>query len=141
LRAGATTKAAGLRDEAIASYLRGFEADWRDAYPGINALQLIHEVDPHDPRIAELTPLVSFAVRRKVASGQADYWDHATLAELAVLAGDEAATRSAVADALATQPASWMRDTTADTLRSVIERGGPAWVVDIERLLRSDDLA
>ena len=33
--------ARGLLDKAIEAYLAGFEADWRDHYPGINAVQLM----------------------------------------------------------------------------------------------------
>jgi hypothetical protein len=62
-------------------YLRGFEADWRDAYPGINAIHLIHQRDPNDPRLSELMTVVTYAVHRKIANGR----DHATLLELAVL--------------------------------------------------------
>jgi hypothetical protein len=32
---------AGLLDRAIDAYRRGVEVDWRDAYPGINALTLM----------------------------------------------------------------------------------------------------
>ena len=66
----------------------GFEADWRDAYPGVNALTLMTLNNPADKRIATLAPVVRFAVERKMARGIPDYWDHATLLELAVMAGD-----------------------------------------------------
>ncbi|MBV8522148.1 MAG: DUF4071 domain-containing protein [Acetobacteraceae bacterium] len=41
LKAGQTLLARGLLDKAIDAYLRGFEADWRHAYPGINAVTLM----------------------------------------------------------------------------------------------------
>ncbi len=113
------------------------EADWRDAYPGINAVQLIYESDPDDPRLAELIPVVEYAVRRKIASGGSDYWDHATLLELAVLAGDRDASaipRSPTAHAA--RPDVWMLETTADTLRAIVARGGPKWIAKLERELR-----
>ncbi|HEV2772462.1 MAG TPA: TRAFs-binding domain-containing protein, partial [Thermoleophilaceae bacterium] len=37
-REGSVLRAQGHLDEAIAAYRRGFEADWRDAYPGVNAV-------------------------------------------------------------------------------------------------------
>ena len=40
LREGRAIEAAGVLQLAIAEYLRGFEADWRDAYPGVNAVTL-----------------------------------------------------------------------------------------------------
>ena len=70
--------------------MRGFEADWRDAYPGINAVTLMELCDPPDPRQQQLLPVVAYAVERRIAAGKPDYWDHATRLELAVLARDEA---------------------------------------------------
>jgi len=35
----------GLLDKAIDAYRRGFEADWRDAYPGVNAVTLMELKD------------------------------------------------------------------------------------------------
>lgn len=136
LAAGRKIDAVGYRKRAIDAYLRGFEADWRDAYPGINAIQLINQHDPDDPRLAELLPVVTYAVHRKIAAGNVDYWDHATLLELAVLAGDQDAAIDALTDARAAGDEQWMFDTTADTLRAI--DGGPSWLAEIEAELRSD---
>jgi tetratricopeptide (TPR) repeat protein len=87
LAAGRTAQARGLLDRAIKAYRDGFEADWRDHYPGINALQLMLQRNPDDPEIAALSPVVRYAVNRKLSRGHGDYWDHATALELAVLAG------------------------------------------------------
>ena len=64
-RNGGTPAARGLLDRAIAAYLAGFEADWRDHYPGINAVQLMYQRDPCDQRIAELLPVVRYSARLK----------------------------------------------------------------------------
>lgn len=37
-KAGQSLLARGLLDKAIRAYISGFETDWRDAYPGINAV-------------------------------------------------------------------------------------------------------
>jgi len=68
----------------------GFETDMRDAYPGINAVTLLEIRGTVDALAAqaELLPVVRFAVKRRVESTQPDYWDCATLLELAVLATD-----------------------------------------------------
>lgn len=134
--AGNEIEAVGYRKRAIDQYLQGFEADWRDAYPGINAIQLIRESDPRDPRLAELVPVVTYSVRRKIASGHVDYWDHATLLELAVIAGDRAAAQDALIDARAAGKEQWMFDTTADTLAALLRRGRPEWIRELERSLR-----
>jgi hypothetical protein len=79
-----TRPAAVLLGKAIDAYLAGFAADWRDHYPGINAVQLMHLRDPTDERIAELLPVVRFSARQKALHHRADFWDHATLLEVAV---------------------------------------------------------
>src|SRR5215212_6630994 len=37
-KSGEEFLAMGLLDQAIEAYMHGFEADWRDAYPGVNAV-------------------------------------------------------------------------------------------------------
>lgn len=111
--------ARGLLNKAIAAYLRGFEADWRDAYPGINAVTLMELKDPLDPRQATLLPVVRYAVERRIAGGAADYWDYASRLELAVLARDFAGAETALSDALAHLREPWEAETTARNLRLI----------------------
>ncbi len=108
--------AAGWLAKAIDTYLQGFEADWRDAYPGINAVTLMELKNPPDPRRLELLPVVTYAVKRRLAKGTPDYWDHATLLELAVLQKDESAAMEAAANALAAVRENWEPETTARNL-------------------------
>jgi hypothetical protein len=121
LRAGKAITARGFLDEAIDAYLRGFQADWRDAYPGINALTLMELRDPHDDRSRELLPVVKYSVSRRLASGNPNYWDYATLLELAVLGGDEAEEADVLPAALAAVRESWQPDTTALNLGFIRE--------------------
>ncbi len=132
--------AIGSLKEAIDAYLKGFEADWRDAYPGINAVTLMEFTDPPDPRQAELLPVVRYAAMRRVATGQPDYWDHATLLELAVIASDETAAMRHGADALAMIREVWEPETTLRNLRLIRDvrqvRGEPIeWFGPIETAL------
>ena len=132
-----TSAATGLLDKAIEAYLKGFDADWRDAYPGINAVTLMEVREPPDPRREHLIPVVSYAAERRLASGEADYWDHATQLELAVLAKDETNARSAVARALAAVREPWEPESTGGNLkliREARERRGDAvpWAAAIE---------
>jgi tetratricopeptide (TPR) repeat protein len=120
-KAGETLLARGLLKKAIDAYLKGFEADWRDAYPGINAVTLMELAEPPDPRREKLLPVVAYAVERRIASGKPDYWDHATRLELAVLAKDEDTARNSLADALAAVRESWEPETTARNLRLIHE--------------------
>ena len=121
VRADESFLATGLLQRAIDAYLSGFEADWRDAYPGVNAVTLMEVRDPPDPRRTKLIPVVSYAAERRVASGQADYWDHATLLELAVLAEDEAGAQDRLARALAMVRERWEPESTANNLKLIRE--------------------
>jgi MAP3K TRAFs-binding domain len=121
VKAGETFLARGLLDKAITAYLKGFETDWRDAYPGVNAVTLMELKEPPDPRRAALVPVVRYAVERRIAAGKPDYWDHATLVELSVIGKDEDAAAQALADALACVRESWEPETTARNLRLIRE--------------------
>ena len=90
LAADDALKAAGCLDQAIDAYRQGYFADQRDAYPGINLLTLL-DIRGDEDSLQEkdrLLPVVQFAVDRRLASTTADYWDHATMLELAVLRND-----------------------------------------------------
>jgi hypothetical protein len=136
-KAGQKVLARGLLGRAIDAYRKGFETDWRDAYPGINAVTLMELKEPPDPQQQALLPVVRYAVQRKVEVGRPDYWDHATLLEVAVLARDENAAAAALADALACLREGWEAETTARNLRLIREarelRGEPLpWIAEIE---------
>ena len=118
-KSGPSARARALLDKAIDAYTRGFEADWRDAYPGVNAVTLMELKDPPDSRQKELLPVVRYAVSRRIAGGKPDYWDHATLLELAVLARDEQAAASALGDALISIREKWEPETTLRNLRLI----------------------
>ncbi|HEV7920325.1 MAG TPA: TRAFs-binding domain-containing protein [Thermoanaerobaculia bacterium] len=134
VKAGDEFEAAGRLDWAIDAYLKGFEADWRDAYPGVNAVTLMELRDPPDPRRIELVPVVRYAASRRVSAGKADYWDYATLLELAVIGRDEQAGRTALQNALPRVREVWEPKTTLRNLTLIDEarkrRGEdqPAWV-------------
>jgi hypothetical protein len=132
-RAGDVFTARSLLKQAIETYLEGFEADWRDAYPGINAVTLMEIAD--DPRRHALIPVVRYAAERRLArKGQADYWDYATRLELAILADDDNGAADALGDALAKTREKWELETTARNLRLIAEaraaRGAGAGGVD-----------
>jgi hypothetical protein len=113
--------ARGLLDKAIEAYLAGFQTDWRDAFPGVNAATLMTIRTPPDTRVGETLPIVRYAVERKIASGKPDYWDYATMLELAVLAKDESGATEALAKALPIIRESLEPETTARNLRLIRE--------------------
>jgi hypothetical protein len=143
VKAGDCVLAPSTLQKAIDTYLKGFEADWRDAYPGVNVVTLMEVRDPPDPRRSRLTPVVAYAAERRVAGGGADYWDHATLLEVAVLEKDQKRAVTALGDALACKPKDWHVNTTADNLamiRAARKRRGESepWALDIEKRLRAE---
>jgi hypothetical protein len=98
--------------------------------------------DPPDSRRSELIPVVSYAAKRRIEAGHADYWDHATRLELAVLAKDREAASDALADALAAVREPWEPESTARNLRLIREareqRGeNLPWTREIEKALNA----
>ena len=111
-------------DKATETYLRGFEADWRDAYPGVNAVTLLEMKGDKESKeqIKKLAPVVEYAVIRKMKSKKEDYWDYATLLELAVIENVEAKAKDYLKKALACPiEGSWMFETTIRNLNLISE--------------------
>jgi tetratricopeptide (TPR) repeat protein len=123
---GSAARAKGFLDKALDAYSKGFEADWRDAYPGINAVTL-YALKGDTEKAKALSPVVAYSVKRKMATKTPDYWDYAILLELSVLEDDQPAAADYLSKALACEPAGWMTDTTQNNLRLIInsrkERG------------------
>jgi hypothetical protein len=141
-KVGRSRDAAAALDLAIEAYVRGFEADWRDYYPGINALTcMLHKKD-RDPRFDNILPVVEYAVERNMASGQSNYWVFATRLELAVIAKDQRTADAALTKALGFQPSPMERETTARNLRLLREvheahQGAEPWMLELENELRA----
>jgi hypothetical protein len=84
--------------------------------------------------------VVRYSAARKAAKAP-DYWDHATLLELAVLARDEDDANDRLGDALAVARASWELETTARNLgliRGMREGRGEdaAWIKRLQDTLK-----
>ncbi len=110
--------AAAALDDAIAAYTRGFEADPRDYYPGVNAVTLLIEKGSEDAmkEADRLVPLVVFAVARRGGATSSDYWDLATTLELACIGNDWATAGRVLPRVIAAARESFMPRTTADNL-------------------------
>lgn len=122
--AGETFVAKAFLKQAINSYVAGFEADWRDPYPGVNALTLMEVAD--DPRRHALLPVVRYLSERRVAGRghAADYWDYASLLEIAVLADDSNLADDMLGQALSVAGERWQLEATARNLRVISEARG-----------------
>jgi tetratricopeptide (TPR) repeat protein len=140
--AGNTFEAQAHLASAIETYRRGFESDWRDSYPGINAVTLMELMDTPDEARLDLLPVVLYSTLRRIASGNPNYWDHATLLELEVLRGNEAAAVGHAGKALAAADESFQPETTYNNLRLIYEarnrRGEDAsWMEPILEALKT----
>ncbi len=141
-KAGDPLLADGELDKAIAAYRKGFEADWRDAYPGVNAVTLMELAQPPDPERENMLPVVRYSSMRRIAGGTPDYWDYATLLELAVLGWDREEAFKQARAALAITREVWEPETTLRNLRLIhaarSARGEPTdWLEQIEAALES----
>ena len=131
-----------LLKRAIEAYLAGFQADWRDAFPGVNAVTLMEMQDKPDPAQAEILPAVRFAAGQK-AKRSADYWDHATLLELAVIGRNMEDVQNQLGEVFAIvrdDTPAWHLKTTEDQLQLIREartaRGEDAsWIKGVEDAL------
>lgn len=110
--------ARGFLGKAIDAYVRGYESDLRDAYPGINALTLldVRGDDKSKKKRDQLLPVVRFAVQQRLRGKTPDYWDQATMLELAVLDSDQDTADEYLDSALAEVREVWEPETTARNL-------------------------
>ena len=136
--AGREAEARGWLRKAVDAYVLGFETDWRDAYPGINALTLLDiQGDPESlEKKRAMLPVVRYAVNRRIESATPDYWDHATLLELAVLDQDETAASQHLDNTLAAVREPWEPETTHNNLAMIrdarLTRGvDEPWLSDV----------
>src|SRR5665213_1382552 len=122
--------AAGDLQQAIEWYRRGFLADPREHYPGVNLCTLL-TIDGGADALAELQrtlPAVVFAVGRLGGIASTDYWVVASAFELAVLGNDwPMATRALSRMRSLARAQSWMLQTTANNL-ALLQASAPASV-------------
>lgn len=115
------SSASGYLSDAIAAYERGFLSDHRDSYPGINLVTLL-DIRGTQDALSErerYLPLVRFAVEQRLGQDDVDYWDHATLLELSVLANDPDAAKRHLDDALTHVRESFEPQSTANNLAMI----------------------
>jgi hypothetical protein len=96
--------------------------------------------EPPDPQREALIPVVTYAVERRIAAGKSDYWDYATLVELAILAKDEQKANAALHAALPIIREPWEPETTVRNLRLIREtreqrQDVVAWAKEVEQTL------
>lgn len=125
-------RARGFLRRAIDTYSRGFELSPDDPYCGVNALTLMEVLDDEQPSRSTLLADVTRCTQTRIASGEATFWDHATLLELAVLGSNEAAAQLALDQCVARTAGldRWAPLSTARTL-AMIGRARKARQIDV----------
>jgi hypothetical protein len=118
---GAEGQARVFLSKALDAYRHGFDADWRDVYPGINAVTLLAaRGGPEAEREKQrLMPVVRFAAEQRLRAANPDYWDHATLLEVLVLMGQDDDADAVVDDVLVSRSEGWQAESTAGNLRII----------------------
>jgi len=101
--------------KAINVYERGFKADPRDFYPGINAATLAF-LNGEMEKVKELVPLVSFAVTRRGGLNSKNYWEVATVLELSILNEDWIFAQKALENLLVMDSPPWTYESTYNNL-------------------------
>jgi tetratricopeptide (TPR) repeat protein len=138
--AGNELEAESYLRRSIEAYRRGFESDWRDTYPGINAVTTMEMLDEPCPEQADLIPVVHYAALQR-ARANGDYWDFATLLEIAVLGRNHQEARRAAAEAITRAKEPFALKSTVRNLslvRKARQRRGEdaGWIVTLEDALR-----
>jgi tetratricopeptide (TPR) repeat protein len=118
-----SARASAILDKTIEAYTRGFECEPADYYPGVNAVTLLVQkgTDEAMKEAERLTPLVSFAVARRGGAASDDYWDLATVLELAMIGRDYDSAEAVLGKVLDAATASWMCKTTSNNLEMLLE--------------------
>lgn len=117
---------------ALSAYRRGFEADLRDTFPGVNLVTLL-EIEGSEESMKErarVLPVVRFAAEQRVKPlERADYWDFATLVEVEVADQQFDSASKYLALAISRITESWQPSTTARNLELLLaarrDRGMP----------------
>lgn len=106
---------------AVRAYDRGFETDWRDVYPGVNAVTLLEAqgTERAQRRKNELLPVVRFAAKQRLRAMAPEYWDFATMLEVHVLDNDMDSAEEMLQEAVAAGAECWQRQSTTDNLRII----------------------
>ncbi len=110
--------AEGYLKKAIDTYLEGFESDFRDAYPGINAVTLMDI--SNDSRKDELLPIVEYALKQKMKQS-CDYWDYATLLELSIISENKEEANKVLFDVIDNIRESFEPKTTVNNIKMLLE--------------------
>lgn len=118
-KSGNTGEAKAHLKNALKYYEKGFESDPRDAYPGVNYVTCLEMLGNREKAL-RLLPAVEYAVTAKMKRKTPDYWDYATLLELAVIENKFSEAEEFFYEAKPLAVESWMFGTTMGNLDKIL---------------------
>jgi len=118
-KSGNTGEAKVHLKNALKYYEKGFESDPRDAYPGVNYVTCLEMLGNREKAL-RLLPAVEYAVMAKMKRKTPDYWDYATLLELAVIENKFSEAEEFFYEAKPLAVESWMFGTTKGNLDKIL---------------------
>ncbi len=115
--------ASAYLDLAIQTYIRGFEVEPGDYYPGVNAITLLLQKGDQqaEKELNRLAPLVTYAAIRQGGEDAKDYWTVATLLELSLVNRDYQMAQQLLPKCLILADETWMYETTANNLKLIYQ--------------------
>lgn len=123
---------------AAQTYTEGFKQYPGEYYFGLNAVSCLHLLgDKGSVRLRdELLPSVQSAIERAAAESADDYWEIASLLEIAVIRGAQAEAQRLSEQLRSKAPSSWQIESTIQNLRLLSEAKGfgekpPGWLRDL----------
>lgn len=135
-KSGNVGEAKSYLKRASIYYQKGFEFDPRDAYPGVNYVTCLELLGEREKSL-RLVPAVEYAVIAKMKRKEPDYWDYATLLELAVIENKFSSAEDFFYEAKPLAIEEWMFATTKENLSKILsfrkERNEAT--VDLEKLI------
>lgn len=105
--------------KALVYYQKGFESDPRDAYPGVNYVTCLELLGDREKSL-RLVPAVEYVVTAKMKRKEPDYWDYATLLELAVIENKFSIAEEFFYEAKCLANEVWMFGTTKENLCKIL---------------------
>lgn len=121
-KAGSIGEAMVYLENALTYYQKGFESDPRDAYPGVNYVTCLELLGEREKSL-RLVPAVEYAVNAKMKRKEPekpDYWDYATLLELAVIESRFSVAEKFFYKASPLAIEVWMFGTTKENLSKIL---------------------
>lgn len=118
-KAGSMGEAVAYLEDALKYYQKGFESDPRDAYPGVNYVTCLELLGDREKAL-RLVPAVEYAVTAKMKRKAPDYWDYATLLELAVIENRFSVAEKFFYKAKPLAIEDWMYGTTKENLNKIL---------------------